>query len=266
MRPRFSFERRPTLLFALMLAVTFLILATTPAANATAIVTSQITVESFSIIPASGSITFSSPPNAQVSARASNTIASSFNEQTGHSVSTNARVTWAAASSFADLTSGTASALATINTPDHTGSPFSDAFAALYPFNLFSIAGTSGPVSVELNATVPYAQSLWTTDGRGATSFLYFSAWITDPSIPISNFVGFITGSSSLEVSPFSNDFLNKSDTFNLSDSVMLESGHEYGLVARGLVVSGLAVPEPASLSLLFAGILPPVIFRRLCR
>ena|SRR5215469_736839 len=60
MRRTVTFDRRPTMSCALMLAVMFLTVATTPSASASAIESSTLILESLTITPASGSITFSS--------------------------------------------------------------------------------------------------------------------------------------------------------------------------------------------------------------
>jgi len=257
MRRTVTFERRQMMSLALM-PIMFLILPTTPAANATAIAISQMALESLSIVPASGSITFSSSVAGAV-AVAQNPLEIARDEQLGPTVFAHAAVNSANASSFGDSMSRTGFVVGYINSLQRYTTPISaQAYAYPYDRSSFSITGTSGPVLVQVSASVPYAQSLATTDGRFSTSTIQFFVDMAGSIV--------LVAESDLVAFPYSS--LSKTDTWNLSNSLTLEAGQTYsidvGLNSYSLV--GILLPEPETLSLFLAGVLSSILLRQLRR
>ena len=135
-------------------------LCSAPPVSATAITNSSLQLQSLTISLASGSIMFS--PTAQSFTQAQNSLGELVsNFGSGTTANSSAVVTWANASGTADSISQTASTSANVSIPNVTGAASSVRRRTLFDL-AFSITGTSGPVSMQFAATLPYAQSLMT--------------------------------------------------------------------------------------------------------
>ncbi len=240
-----------TLCLVLLLAASVVV----PRANATAIANSSIMLESLTITPASGSIMFS--PTAQSFAQTQNSLGQVVsNFDSGTTANSSATVTWANASGSADSISQTAFVSANVDLP---GSVVGAASAAgqgtLYDFS-FSITGTTGPVSVQFSALLPYSQSLLTDlAGVQASSEDIFYLSLDGQPVLFLDLPMTIGSSSSFSAS----------GSPTLSNSMTLTAGQTYNLYLElDAESSGINVPEPASLSLLLGGALLSLVRRKL--
>jgi len=248
-----------------MLAVIFLILTTTPVANATVVASYSAILESFAIVPASGSIAFSSSSMATGDVFLSDGCGGGegIGYQAGPIVFIHASTDCSSVSSFADSISGTAFVASNFKAPpSEQFFLYTIAMAAPYSsgggfHSSFSIIGTEGPVLVRFSAAIPYAQSVATTGSGIIESYIFFDVNVEGRDLLLAH--------SYLLSNP--NMPLSKTGTFSLSNSIILTAGENYRIdvLLWGQADTGVT-PEPASLGLLLAGILPPVILRRLRR
>lgn len=240
--------------WAMCLCIMLATLASVPYASATAIANSSIQLESLTITPANGTIMLS--PTARSFAQAQNSLGQLVsNFDSGTTANSNSVVIWANASGSADSISRTASSSANVNIPNVTGAANSVGRGSLFD-TAFSITGTSGPVSVQFSATLPYAQTLMTDiyDVQ-ATSEVVFDLTIDGSAVLFLDSPHVIGPSTSLATSA--------SPTLN--NSMTLTAGQTYDLFLEiDSESSGInATPEPATLSLLAGGALLAVIRRR---
>ena len=254
MRRTVTFDRRPMMSFALMLAVVLLILATTPSASASAIESSTLILESLTITPASGSITFSSS-NVVADAFVNSIVFGSESDSDFNSgvtsASAHAAVTSANAASAFDSSSNTGFSQSNVSIPYYKGVAYANAAADL--FENFSITGTSGPVSVQTSAILSHAQFLMVTPSQTLFSRLVFAVTFFSNSGDIS-----VLGEES-RLSAAGNSTQEDVGIWNLSNSVTLMAGQQYGLsmeIAAHTDTQGLITPEPVSLCLFGSGIL----------
>jgi hypothetical protein len=233
-----------------------LVLAAAPGDScATAIASTSLQMQSLTIAPASGTIMFS--PTAQSFAQAQNSLGRLVqNFDSGVTASSSAAVIWADANGSADSISQTASSSANVNIPNVSGAASSVGRGALFD-TAFSITGTSGPVSVQFSATIPYSQSLM-TDGFGvqATSEVIFALTVDDSVV--------LFFDSPLSIGPSTSLAVSGSPT--LTNSMTLTAGQTYDLYMEvDSESSGInTIPEPATLLLLLGGALVPFVRRRL--
>jgi hypothetical protein len=255
--PRRFSEPRATLgsVHLLSLLLMLAAVAVPPGATATAIANSSIQLQSLTITPASGSIMFS--PTAQSFAQAQNSLGELVaNSASGVTASSSAAVTWADASGSADSISQTASTSANVSIPNVTGAASSVGRGALFDL-AFSVTGTSGPVSVQFSATLPYAQSLMTdVYGVQAASEVIFDLTVDGNTV--------LFFDSPLSIGPSSS--LATSGSPTLTNSMTLTAGQTYDLYLEiDSESSGInTTPEPATFSLLLGGALVPFVRRRL--
>lgn len=239
------------------LRIMFATLALAPHASATAIANSSSQLQSLTISPASGSIMFS--PTAQSFVQAQNSLGELVsNFDNGATANSSAVVTWATSSGAADTIVQRASSSANVNIPNVTGSASSVGRGALFD-TAFSIAGTSGPVSVQFSATFPFAQSLMTDIyGVQASSEVILNLSIDGQTVLFFDSPLVIGPSTSLDTTGFP----------TLTNSMTLTAGQTYDLFLEiDSESSGINVtPEPASLLLLLGGTLLPFVRNRLCR
>src|SRR5271169_1678489 len=230
-----------TLCLVLMLEA----LVVAPRANATAIANSSLQLASLTITPASGSIMFS--PTAQSFAQAQNSLGELVsNFDSGTTANSSASVTWGNASGSADSILQTAFVSANVHLPGSVvGAASVAGQGALYDFS-FSITGTTGPVSVQFSALLPYSQSLMTdAAGLQATSEVIFDLSLDG------NTVLFLD--SPMTIGPSSS--FSTSGSPALSNSMTLTAGQTYDLYLElDAESSGINTPEPATLSLLLGG------------
>lgn len=229
-----------------------------PPATATAIANSSMQLQSLTITPASGSVMFS--PTAQSFAQAQNSLGQLVsNFGSGASAISSATVIWANADGAADSSSQTASSSASVDIfPNVTGAASSVGRGALFD-TAFSITGTSGPVSVQFSAILPFAQSLMTdVYGVQATSEVIFDLTVNGSGVLFLDSPLVIGSSTSVATS----------GSPTLTNSMILTAGQTYDLyVEVDAESSGINLtPEPATLSLLLGGALLPFVRHRLCR
>jgi hypothetical protein len=251
-----NFDRRPTL-FALMLLL--ITLSVPPVVNATAIATASVQLTALTITPSSGFIVVF-PGHTQAYTRADNVLGqtASDNISSGLVLMSSVAITWANASVTADSLSQTSSATTNVNVHPLGSRGAANSVAEGFTSEDFVITGTSGPVDVQVNAIVPHQQLLLTDAGFLATSLVAFDLHLLN-SIDIVH----LEDRSSYSVGP--NSIIDTSGIWNLGTEVELQAGKTYFVFA--IVSAGSAVtPEPATLSLFLAGVLPPVILRRLRR
>ncbi len=242
-------------------AVMFVALAATISANASAVATSSMQLQSLVVTVSSGSLMVS--PFAVVSTSAFNNLGELVSNGSSGTfpVSASVAITDADASASADPFSQTSSALAEVNfLPGASGFASASAFArtAYFPF---WITGTSGPVTVTFTAVVGYDQSLL-TGAVASTADSYVQA-----SLILGN--TFNVSQSSFNTIGTNSSWAN-SGTFNLAASRTLTAGTQYDLqVDLNDGADAQVIPEPGTLSLLLAGALTPMIrggLRRLRR
>ena len=236
---------------AFLVAVMALALASTPAANATAIATSSLQLQSLTITPSAGSIV--SSPFAVWYGIVSN----SLGEGNGFAGSDDAgagsaAVTWAVVSAAADSMALTESVSVAMDIPVF-GSAHGEAQSRV-AYVPFSITGTSGPVSVQFTATLLHQQALTTGDFSSGQSFVGFCLGLYPPDrgcVLLATFGNTIGADSSWA----------SSGTWTLTTSQTLMAGDSYNLGAHLDARSDATViPEPASCSLLLAGLLVPLV------
>lgn len=241
-----SLSRITSLLLLVLAAI-----AVTPRANATAIAISSLQLASLTITPSSGWIIFS--PTAEAFAQAQNSLGELVADyNTGVIVNSSASVTWASASSSADSISRNMAVFSNVNIPGE-GAASAIGIATLYDYS-FSITGTTGPVSVQFDAMLPFMQFLMTDAyGLEASSDLVFYLGIDGTPVLFKDSPEYIGPNSSF----FS------SGTWSLSNSVILMANQPYILYAE-VDDDPAPAPEPATLSLLLGGVLCSFVARRL--
>jgi hypothetical protein len=255
----------------LLIIVILAAVAAVPKATASVIVVTSIQ-ESLTITPASGSINFFSGDCRLFDACYTLAIAQQCNSQgcaysqseqhfVTNSTST-ASVTWTNAIASNQSSSLTALASNSIAIPTGPNGNFADSYAAGSYYESFSITGTSGPVSVQFSSVAPVFESIATAPQW--TGFFDHDAFINlfDGN---NNYIGNLSGYANIVTAGNGQSYLN-AETLTSTQTITLSAGETYSLEFRYQGTSIAATPEPATLLLLLAGVLPPVIVRRLRR
>jgi hypothetical protein len=234
-----------------------------PDAQASVIVSSSLSLTQLQILPAAGSVQIISPFNASAFTQVFDSLGGvdqDYNSVDDGATSANSSTTLVssnAAASAVGLTVSTSSSLlipqATASAGTEPGSPY----GLLQGF--FQIVGTTGPVSVELTATLNEIQSLSTTGfGHSATAEATFSLLLPD-----------ISGSPILffddPLAIGASGFMADSSSPKLTAAVTLQANTEYYLLAETeSEIKGTSMtPEPSSVSLSFVGLCALVLFLR---
>jgi hypothetical protein len=244
----------------LVWAVILVAMTTAPPASATAIASSSVQLQSLTVTPSSGTMVFS--PFASWYAIVTNSLGE-FDITFGNGVagSTTSSVTGGTASAAADTNSLTASASADVNIVGNgAASAGAIARASYLPF---SIVGASGPVTVQFDATVVFQQSLMTGALSSAHSDVGYRLGLFTVQLPFPVGGDIQFASSNNTVGP--NSTWVNTGTWSFTASETLMPGVQYNLIADlGSSSDAVVTPEPGALSLVLAGILTPLVRRRI--
>ncbi len=224
-------------------------------AQGNVIINSSLKLTQLQLLPSAGSVQYLSPFNASTFTQVFDSLGGS--DQQYNSVDDGAT----SSSSTTSLVSATAAASATALTASTSGSLFIPQITASAgtnpgsPYGLlqgfFEIVGATGPVTVQLKASLMESQSLTTTGfGMSASSEAIFNLLLPDiSSDPVLFF------DDPLSIGP--NGSVSDSQSPTLTASVTLQAGTEYYLIANTDpdFFGTSATPEPSSLSYLLTGL-----------
>jgi hypothetical protein len=216
--------------------------------RADVVVTTELDLNAFQIIPDSGTLNILSPTTAFVFGQALDS-SGGFDQETNSvndsATSTNASTTVASASGAASAPALTGSVTANINLPnDFNGFANSEGQALLS--GSFEITGTANPVNVTFNALLNIDQSLETTGGgQSATSETTFTLLLPDLS-------GDPVLFSDVPNSIGPDSVTSTSTDPTLTTSMLLEPDTPYSFVASlDAEADGVNItPEPSSLGM----------------
>jgi hypothetical protein len=245
MKPRTLSKAAPSLILCFALGLY-------PAvARADVVIDSSLSLTQLQILPSAGSIQFLSPFNASAFTQVFDSLGGAdqqFNSVDDGATSASASTTLADATAAASALSMTASTNAGVNIPQITadaGTAPGSPYGLLQGF--FEIVGATGPISVQLKASLLMHQSLSTSGyGQAATSEAIFDLLLPDISgDPILFF------DDLRSIGP--NDSIAISSSPTLSGFVTLQANTPYYLIANTDpdVFGSSSVPEPSSFWLL---------------
>jgi hypothetical protein len=221
------------------------------AVRADVVIDSSLSLTQLQIQPSAGSVQFLSPFNASTFTQvfdSSGGADQQFNTVNDGATSASASTTLVHATAAASALSMTASTTAGVNIPQITadaGTSPGSPYGLLQGF--FEIVGATGPISVQLKASLDVHQSLSTSGGgQLATSEAIFNLLLPDISgDPILSF------DNLLQIGQ--NDSIASSSSPTLSDFVMLPANTPLSLIfsTDTDVYTVSSVPEPSSFWLL---------------
>jgi hypothetical protein len=244
------------------LVVILIALAAAPHVSATVIANGSLQLESLTITASSGVVnTFGY--SALATAAGANSLNEVFNksENTDNPTAFGA-ITWVEAGVSVQTRPlpATAAAVIGMGIPGTLDAEVHGIAEGDFYFSL-DITGATGPVSVTLDAVLPYMLSVSTDKfGRG-TGVLGFSVFIAPPVD-----IYALYWSPNLTVGRNSSSFI--SGTHSMERQVTLMAGQTYDLAVDVTAwvpgaVNTSTTPEPATLILFLGGLLPPMVIRR---
>lgn len=229
-----------------------LLLGTSSSAYADTIAITSVSLSNFQIVPASGTVVFSTPQSGSPTT-ASGAAANSLGEELGNSslsptfAQALTSITFASAGGTADLATMSVKANSSVLLPGCVCSAETEGLASLRLS--FMITGGTGAVDVTLSGLSQTMQNLVTDE------FSLFAVSESRISLNVID-VGTFSFNSSLRIGP--NDSTTLDTQRQLSQAVTLQFGHQYDLIVFVGSNSRAAqneVPEPASVVLLVSGL-----------